>query len=87
MPYLPAHFPNTPSAPIRRTVQLTPSDSATVEPTKSILVVSGGTVVLLCSEDTAPQTFPNLAPMTELVFEVVQVRATGTTATDVRGCY
>jgi hypothetical protein len=86
MPYL-ASFPNTPAAPIRATLAITPSDSATINPTKSILVVSGGTVVLRCSEDTAPQTFPNLPAYTELAFEVVAILATGTSATDIRACY
>lgn len=80
-------FPNTPNSPTRSTRVITPSDTATFSGTKSILVLSGGTIVLRCSQDDAPQTFPNLPPMTELLFEVVQVLATGTTATDIRGCY
>lgn len=87
MPYSPLQYQNTPSAPVRRTAVIMPSDSATIDATKSILIVSGGTIVLQCSEDNGPQTFPNLPPYTELAFEVVRVLATGTTAADIRGCY
>lgn len=87
MAYNSLQYSNTPSSPVRRTTVITPSDSAAIDATKSIIIVSGGTVVLQCSEDTAPQTFANLPAWSELNFEVVKVLATGTTATDIRGCY
>lgn len=87
MAYTPGYYTNTPSSPVRRSVVLIPSDSTWIDATKSLIIVSGGTVVLQCSEDTAPQTFPNLPPYAELGFEVVRVLATGTTATDIRACY
>lgn len=87
MAYNSLQFSNTPSAPVRRTAVITPSDSATIDATKALLVVSGGTVVLQCSEDTAPQIFPNLPPYSELRFEVVKVMASGTTAQDIRAVY
>ncbi|WP_420794421.1 spike base protein, RCAP_Rcc01079 family [Sphingomonas hankookensis] len=87
MAYSPAYFPNTPATPVRRSVVVTPSDTARIDPTKSLIIVSGGTVVIQCSEDTAPQIFPNLPPYAELTFEVVKVLASGTTAQDIRGCY
>lgn len=87
MAYEANQFPNTPASPTKATRVITPSDSASFLGTKSILILSGGTVVLRCSQDATPQTFPNLPAMTELLFEVVQVMATGTTATDIRGCY
>ena len=87
MPYNAIQYTNTPSAPVRRTAVIAPSDTATIDATKSLLIVSGGTVVLQCSEDTAPQIFPNLPPYSELRFEVVKVMASGTTAQDIRAVY
>lgn len=87
MPYNAIQYSNSPSAPVRRTAIITPSDSTTIDATKSLIIVSGGTVVLQCSEDSGPQTFANLPAWSELNFEVVKVLATGTTATDIRGCY
>lgn len=87
MSYIPSKFANSPSSPTKATRVITPSDSTIIDGTKSILIMSGGTVVLRCSEDKTPQTFANLPAMTELYFEVVQVMATGTTATDIRACY
>ncbi|MDR6146125.1 hypothetical protein QE363_001918 [Sphingomonas sp. SORGH_AS870] len=87
MAYNASQYPNTPSSSVKRTAVITPSDTASILATKSIFVVSGGTVVLKCSEDSTAQTFANLPAFTELTFEVVAVLATGTTATDIRACY
>lgn len=42
MAYSPAYFPNTPTSPVRRSMVVTPSDTARIDPTKSLIVVSGG---------------------------------------------
>lgn len=61
---------------------IAPTGSASFVGTKSIRILSGGFTVLRCSQNATSQTFPNLLPMTELLFEVAQVMATGTNASD-----
>ena len=73
--------------PATRSVDIQPSDSATFPATGSVLIISGGTVVLRLADDDHDTVWPDLPAMTELRLAAVAVRATGTSATSIRGLY
>lgn len=81
-----SNFVNTPSSPVSKIVQITPSDTTVFEGTKGIMVVSGGSITFVLAGDPTPVTLANLPALTELSYEVVKL-LTSTTASVVIGYY
>lgn len=80
MTYTASQFPSTPTSPVQRVEIVAPSNTATIQPPKGVLLVSGGDIAFRLSSDPATtRVLTGLPAMYELAFEVVQVMATGTT--------
>lgn len=78
---------NTIVAPARRSATITPSDANTFDPTRSLVVVSGGTVVLRLADDDHDETWPNLPAYAVLPLQVIAVRAAGTNASHIKALW
>lgn len=81
LPYAPVTGPAT------KCVTVTPSDTQEIDATKGILVITGGDVTVVCTDDTAPQTFPAVPAYSLLPLRVKIVKATGTTSTNIKALY
>lgn len=76
------------SAPARRAVAVTPSDTqALAEVPKALFVGTGGTLALRGVGGGADLLWKNVPDGTVLPFRAEYVRATGTTAADVLALY
>jgi len=83
IPLLPNHSP-TLISPGRRMFAITPSNSAELPfPTKAIYVGTAGTVV--CVNAAGDEVSWLMQPGSYIDAEIIQVKATGTTATDMIG--
>ena len=73
------------TAPATRILTVTPHDTDELPRIgRALLVASGGTVVVRAIDDAHDETFADLPPYAMLPVRVRTIRATGTTATDIK---
>lgn len=73
------------TAPATRILTIAPHDVNELPRIgRALIVVSGGTVVLRGMDDDHDETFADLPPYAMLAIRARFVRATGTTATDIK---
>lgn len=76
------------SAPATRAVSVTPHDSnALSDIPKALFVGTGGTIAMRGVNDSADQSWTNVADGSVLPFRARYVRATGTTASGILALY
>jgi len=80
-------YPNDSTAPIASAVAITKNDSTTFAATRGIYVGVSGDVIVLHAGDSATTTYKSLAAGVFHPISIVKVMSTGTTATDIVGCY
>jgi hypothetical protein len=81
-----AHHSSNATVAAKRAVAVTPTDGLLIPATRSLYIGSGGTLVVRMAEDDATATFTNVAAGIFPV-QVVEVLATGTTATGILALY
>jgi len=73
--------------PASNAVELTASDATVFPTTRALYIGTGGTLAVAMAADGSQVSFTNVANGTILPVQVIQVRATGTTATGVIALY
>lgn len=67
----------------RKALAITPTDGVTLPVTRSLYIGTGGTLVVRMAEDEALATFTNVPSGFVLPLQVMEIRSTGTTATNI----
>jgi len=77
-------FGKTPVSPIRTAVAVTPHDTNELAQVSRIFVGVAGNISVILADDSSAVTFKGVQGFLPML--VKQVRATGTTATDIVAC-